>query len=117
MTFPTKQGEWTPRIGQLAFWQQLYPRVPVLDELGHALAWLEANPAKQKTMRGMPKFLVGWLNRASVQQYEYQRIIKFAAQLPPRRDRAVCPHQPPCASPGNWQCQQRTVLEQARAQR
>jgi hypothetical protein len=29
----------------------------------------------------------------------------------PSRD---CPHTPPCVSPGNWQCQQRTVLEEAR---
>jgi len=35
-------------------------------------------------------------------------------QACPSRD---CLHSPPCPNPGNWQCQQRTVLEAARAQK
>ena len=98
---------------QLVRWRELYPRVSVELEMGKAIAWLEANPSRQKTSRGMPKFLVGWLNRASVQQSSAPKVSYRPRQI----DRAVCPHQPPCASPGNWQCQQRTVLEQARAGR
>ncbi len=104
-------------MGQAMRWRDLYPRVDVVTELNKAVAWLEANPTRQKTIRGMPKFCVGWLNRSDAQR----SIIAFAAKLPSYRPRAtrqaVCPHQPPCASPGNWQCQQRTVLEQARRQK
>ncbi len=115
MNFPTKQGGWMPTDAQLLRWEELYPRVLVLVELGKAIAWLEANTTRQKTLRGMPKFCVGWLNRASVQSD--RGIRRLVSYRPRQMDRAVCPHQPPCASPGNWQCQQRTVLEQARAQR
>lgn len=32
-----------------------------------------------------------------------------------RRQSRECEHSPRCPNPGNWQCQQRTVLEAARA--
>jgi hypothetical protein len=48
---------------QLDAWEPLYPGVDIIAECGKALAWLEANG--RKTARGMPKFLVGWLNRAN----------------------------------------------------
>lgn len=42
----------------------LYPGVDVLIEFKKALQWLKANPTRKKTARGMPKFLIGWLERS-----------------------------------------------------
>jgi hypothetical protein len=94
-------GWWVLTPAQVARWQTLYPRVDVDGECRKALAWLEANPSRQKTARGMPRFLVGWLARSP------QAPLAVG-------DRAICPHAPSCDSPGNWRCQQRTVLEAAR---
>jgi hypothetical protein len=49
---------------QVALWREAYPGIDVLGEVRKARAWLEANPTRRKTHRGMPAFLVSWLNRA-----------------------------------------------------
>lgn len=41
-----------------------YPTLDVLAECRAARAWCVANPNRQKTAKGMPAFLVNWLNRA-----------------------------------------------------
>lgn len=41
-----------------------YPALDRKAEYMKALAWLEANPARRKTARGMARFLNGWLERA-----------------------------------------------------
>lgn len=41
-----------------------YPGLDVLAEARAARAWCVANGAKRKTAKGMPAFLVNWLNRA-----------------------------------------------------
>lgn len=41
-----------------------YPGLDVLGECRSARAWCVANPTKRKTAKGMPAFLVNWLNRA-----------------------------------------------------
>lgn len=41
-----------------------YPGLDVLGECRSARAWCVANPNRQKTARGMPAFIVNWLNRA-----------------------------------------------------
>ncbi len=113
MTFSTKDGIWDLSSDQLIAWHEQYPQLHVASELRKAQAWLDANPTRRKTPFGMPRFLVNWLNKASTQQ-----VVTAKVSYRPRATRqAVCPHDPPCASPGNWQCQQRTILEQARAQR
>ena len=33
------------------------------EEARKALAWLQANPGRRKTPRGMPRFLFGWMER------------------------------------------------------
>ena len=42
----------------------VYPGVDVEIEFRKALNWLHADPKRRKTHKGMPRFLVGWLNRA-----------------------------------------------------
>jgi hypothetical protein len=49
---------------QVDDWREAFPGVDVLGEVRKARAWLEANPTKRKTARGMPRFLVAWLGRA-----------------------------------------------------
>lgn len=42
-----------------------YPKLDVAAELKKAAVWLEANAGRRKTVRGMPAFLAGWMNRAA----------------------------------------------------
>lgn len=50
-------------IDQAERWQKLYPSVNVQVELCKIIGWLEANPTKRKTARGMMRFVNGWLSR------------------------------------------------------
>lgn len=56
---------WILTQGRVDRWLEQFPNVDVLGECRRALAWAEANPAKRKTARGMPAFLVNWLNSAT----------------------------------------------------
>ena len=100
---------WTLERKQLAEWQALYPNLDVESEMRKALAWVQAN--HRKTAKGMPRFLVNWLNRATDRRSGTDR--REAPRQTERR-RYECPHSPPCDNPGNWRCQQRTILEAAR---
>ena len=42
-------------------WKQLYPSVDILKELRKMLGWLEANPTRQKTAKGIKRFVAAWL--------------------------------------------------------
>lgn len=44
-------------------WCELYPNVDVMQELRNMKGWLNANPTKRKTKRGINKFINGWLAR------------------------------------------------------
>ncbi len=46
---------------QFGRWAELYPAVDVMQELRKMLGWLEANPVKRKTRRGILRFITGWL--------------------------------------------------------
>ena len=64
-----------PVVGERKAWEltqefldtlaERYPTIDVLSEARKALAWIEANPARRKTAKGMPRFIVNWLNRAT----------------------------------------------------
>jgi hypothetical protein len=43
----------------------IYGEKTVEQELWKAHAWLEADPLRRKTKRGMGRYLNGWLSRAS----------------------------------------------------
>lgn len=110
--FLTKTGYWTLDDNRPVVWQQLYPNVNVELELGRAAQWLEVEVSRRKTPHGMLRFLLSWIKRAE-HGYSGPTVRRDYAALS-SVDRAVCAHEPRCSSPGNWQCQQRTVLEQAR---
>lgn len=98
LTFPTKAGgTWTPDAPTLAAWRARFPGVPVEAELRKALAWLEANPRRQKT--DLRRFCANWLLRAT----------PSAPPAPAPRFSAAfdCPHTPHCAARFRcWQQQQ-----------
>jgi hypothetical protein len=56
---------WLLRQSLFDRWSALYPNLDVLKEISKAMAWIESNPGRRKTAKGMPAFLVNWLNRAT----------------------------------------------------
>lgn len=45
-------------------WKALYPAVDVMQELRKMVGWLEANPSRRKTKRGVGQFVTSWLSKA-----------------------------------------------------
>lgn len=66
--FPTIEGDWPFCGSSLDVLESAYgdPDRPdwVFEECKAAKAWLQSNPSRQKTKRGMMKFLNGWLKKA-----------------------------------------------------
>lgn len=56
--------DWEPEDEDVLRWQQLYPAVDVFQELRAMEGWLDANPTKRKTPRGVKRFVNSWLARA-----------------------------------------------------
>lgn len=56
LSFPVYQEE-------VERWEELYPAVNIMQELRKMAGWLEANPARRKTSKGIRPFIVGWLSR------------------------------------------------------
>lgn len=65
LIFPThgKTKTWELTQGVVDYLQAGFPGVEILPQCRKALAWCHANPTKQKTAGGMPKFLFGWIER------------------------------------------------------
>lgn len=57
------KSEYPIQQGQAEEWRTLYPAVDVMQELRKMRGWLEANPAKRKTPRGILRFVNSWLAR------------------------------------------------------
>ena len=51
------------RHAQVDEWSGLYPAVDIMQELRKMAGWLDANPSKRKTKRGILRFVNGWLAR------------------------------------------------------
>jgi len=90
---------WTLERQQVSDWQALYPHLDVASEMRKALAWIQAN--HRKTARGMPRFLVSWLNRATDRRQSGRRHVP--RDTPERRAYDIwkergCPHTPRCGN-------------------
>ena len=48
---------------QVDAWERTYPIVEVMQELREMRAWLDANPSRRKTKRGIQGFIIKWLGR------------------------------------------------------
>lgn len=51
------------RQAQVDEWSGLYPAVDIMQELRKMAGWLDENPSKRKTKRGILRFVNGWLAR------------------------------------------------------
>lgn len=67
MVFPTKGNTKTWPLTKEVFYglKEAFPGVDVLAECNKALGWSKLNPVKQKTARGMGKFLFSWIERSN----------------------------------------------------
>jgi hypothetical protein len=54
---------WHLSQGKLDEYKRTFPNLDIEFELRKAAQWLNDNPHRRKTARGMPKFLGGWLGR------------------------------------------------------
>ncbi len=64
-TVGTGQTEWNLTQALLDEFVEAYPGIDVMAQIRKAKAWIVSNPGKRKTPRGMPKFLNGWLEKAT----------------------------------------------------
>lgn len=55
---------------QVSEWSALYPAVDVRQQLRSMRGWLDANPGKRKTQRGIMRFINGWLSREQDRGYK-----------------------------------------------
>jgi len=56
--------EWQADDSDIIQWQKTYPAVDVFLELAKMESWLDANPSKRKTSKGIKRFVNSWLSRA-----------------------------------------------------
>lgn len=62
IVLPLNDGtEYPVSVEQCQEWAGLYPAVDVMQQLRGMKGWLDANPAKRKTRRGINSFIVRWL--------------------------------------------------------
>jgi hypothetical protein len=66
LTFPVdgKAREFHVTAKLFAIHSQGFPSLDVMGEYRKALAWVQSNPERRKTARGMPTFLFRWLSGA-----------------------------------------------------
>jgi hypothetical protein len=57
-------GQWMMPQALLDSLSETFASLDVRGEVSKARAWLECNPTRRKTPRGMAKFLFGWLERS-----------------------------------------------------
>lgn len=50
-------------VDKIALWKETYPAVDIEQELRRMAAWLDCNPQRRKTRRGINRFINSWLAR------------------------------------------------------
>ena len=50
-------------LDKISTWQQAYPAVNVNQELQKMRAWLDSNPSRRKTRKGIDRFINTWLSK------------------------------------------------------
>ncbi len=87
MPLSGKSGFHAVTENNITHWITLYPAVNVPQEIKKMVGWLEGNPKKRKTKRGIGAFITSWLartqdnsqkpictNKTSAQRPDYQKI-------------------------------------------
>lgn len=55
-------------------WKELYPAVDIVQELRKMKGWLNSNPTKRKTRRGIKRFINSWLAREQDKSHDVKEI-------------------------------------------
>ena len=55
---------YTPDDADVIAWEKAYPAIDVYQELNAMESWLDANPTRRKTPKGIKRFVNSWLARA-----------------------------------------------------
>jgi len=50
-------------VNKITLWEDTYPAVDIEQDLKRMISWLESNPTKKKTKRGVDRFINNWLSR------------------------------------------------------
>lgn len=83
-------------LDKIALWKETYPGVNVEQELKRMIAWLDSNPTRCKTKRGITKFINGWLSREQDKGRTYQNSEQEkAALIEASLERFRCKVEPP----------------------
>lgn len=56
--------DWRPTVAAYEEYCRLYPGVDVAQEFRKMRGWCKSNPTKRKTIKGVERFVTGWLSRA-----------------------------------------------------
>ena len=67
---------------QIQGWQQSVPLVDVKSELRKMQLWLEGNPRKRKTAKGITRFITGWLVREQSSKEENSKPLTGIEDVP-----------------------------------
>jgi hypothetical protein len=68
LQFPVKgndSGLWDFKASHKSSLEDSFPDIDIMGEAKKARGWLEANPERRKTARGMPRFLFSWIERSN----------------------------------------------------
>lgn len=57
------KSEYPIPLSKVDEYKELYPAVDVEQQLRNMKGWLDANPTKRKTKRGIDRFINGWLSK------------------------------------------------------
>ena len=55
--------EYNVPLSKIATWEAAYPAVDVRQELKKMLSWLDSNPTRRKTRKGIERFINTWLSK------------------------------------------------------
>lgn len=95
-TFPTvgKDGQWwSIREKQDRELRAAFPNLNVAGEYTKILVWLNANPPKRKTARGMMAFLFRWFDRAQNRPSAPAPAVPFAVRAEREREDRILDEQ------------------------
>lgn len=71
---------------QVEQWSQLFPAVDVMQELRKMKSWLDSNPSRRKTKKGILRFVNGWLSKEQDKgRVEHSKPVKDSNNFERRR--------------------------------
>jgi hypothetical protein len=105
LVFPTTGAAktWGLAAAYIAELQETYEAVDIAAEARKALTWINANPTRRKTAKGMAAFLVNWLNTGVRRGDFVRRAVADAAAVEDWRDECKRIHDGKCLDKGkHW---------------